>query len=354
MKTCRSVLAFLLALTMLFALTSCGNNSTPSSNENTASNASQFQANSSTTASASSYPSQPLTVIITGNAGGGMDTMVRTLQPYLEKLMGISLVPTNVYSGSVWLGWNQMLDADPDGYTIANVTVPSIFNFHNPKNEVDKTLDDFNFLCNIISDPNVIAVRPDDSRFTDVNDLADFVEWCKAHPDEGLICTQAAKGGDDHIMFVKLLRATGVTNLIELHEQGDTDKKATFYGGNCDVYIGNVGDTYAEYQNGECKILCVTSDKRSNFLPEVATCYEQGIDLYNVAGRGLCTQPGVPDEIKEQLLTYLKEAIANPDYQEKMKSLGLEIDYKEGDDYAAYMKAEDEAVVSMLDELGWS
>ena len=54
---------------------------------------------------AADYPSKPLNVIITGNAGGGMDTMVRTLQPYLEKIMGISLVPMNVYSGSRMLIW---------------------------------------------------------------------------------------------------------------------------------------------------------------------------------------------------------------------------------------------------------
>jgi len=343
----------LIAMAMMISMTAC-QQSNPAPENQPAEPSAPSTSAPATTDDGNDYPSKPMTVIITGNPGGGMDTMVRTFQPYLEKLMGISLVPTNVYAGSVWLGWNQMLDAEPDGYTIANVTVPSIFNFHNPKNEVDKTLDDFNFLCNIICDPNVIAVRADDDRFKDVNDLADFVQWCKDNPDQKLITTMAAKGGDDHIMFVKLLRATGITNLVELHEQGDTDKKATFYGGNCDIYIGNVADSYANYLDGEAKILCTTGDERSKFMPDVATAQEQGFDVYNVAGRGLCTQPGVPDEIKEELLGYLKQVMNDPDFQQKMESLGLEIVYMEGDEYTEYLNNEDAAIVSMVEELGWA
>lgn len=358
MKRTKRILAILLAAAMLL-LAGCSGSAPSSSQDAAPSEQSTSETPGSTdstgSAEADAYPNKPLTIIVNSGAGGASDSTMRALAVYLEKYMGVTVTVMNVTGGSGWIGWNQCLTAPADGYTIVTSNAHTIFSYYNKETANDRTIDDFDVLCNIVSDKGVVAVRSADERFKDVNDLKDLVEYLKANPNEEFLGGVGPAGGDDHMRLLMLCNEAGLTNVTPVHSAGGTSEaKPTFLGGHVDIYFGNVGDTSAEYESGEIKVLGVTDQSRSSFMPDVPTAEELGFPVYSSSSRGISTALGTDPAVREKLMGYLKQALSDPEFLAQMDAMGFEMDYIEGDALKDFMKKNEDGIVSILDLLGWA
>ena len=135
---------------------------------------------------------------------------------------------------------------------------------------------------------------------------------------------------------------------------GTSELKTTFYGGHCDLYVGNVGDAYQNYLDGEIKLLCVASEERSEFVPDVPTTKELGFSFTQCADRNFVAQPALDETIKEKLVNYLHEALSNPEYIQKMKDTGNEVYYMDSETLNASMRDAEQGIIQILDLMGWA
>lgn len=71
------------------------------------------------------FPTRPLNLIISWTAGGGQDLTARAIQPHLEKALGQSVIIVNKPGGGGSIGFNEVANAAPDGYTFGQFT-PSL------------------------------------------------------------------------------------------------------------------------------------------------------------------------------------------------------------------------------------
>ena len=69
-------------------------------------------------ASAQSYPSRPVTIIVPTPAGGATDVIARLLAERMRTTLGQPVLVENVAGASGALGTNRTVRAAPDGYTI--------------------------------------------------------------------------------------------------------------------------------------------------------------------------------------------------------------------------------------------
>ena len=53
-----------------------------------------------------------------GSPGGGYDTYTRTVSAFLEKRIGVKLIPTNETAAGGMIAMNRMINAPPDGLTV--------------------------------------------------------------------------------------------------------------------------------------------------------------------------------------------------------------------------------------------
>src|SRR5215510_6951598 len=53
-----------------------------------------------------------------GSPGGGYDTYTRTVSAFLEKRLGVKLVPTNEPAAGGMIAMNRTVNATPDGLTL--------------------------------------------------------------------------------------------------------------------------------------------------------------------------------------------------------------------------------------------
>ena len=65
------------------------------------------------------YPSQPVTAIVPFTAGGGVDILSRALAAEFGKLLGQTFIVVNRDGAAGTIGFAQLAQAKPDGYTIA-------------------------------------------------------------------------------------------------------------------------------------------------------------------------------------------------------------------------------------------
>ena len=108
---------------------------------------------SGSAASGEWQPNRSVTMLVPWSAGGGSDLAVRTLVPYLEDDLGVSITVVNSTGANGWIAWNELLKADPDGYTIAQMNIPTVYSgYLDPQQNRSENLDSFALVANEISD----------------------------------------------------------------------------------------------------------------------------------------------------------------------------------------------------------
>ena len=76
------------------------------------------------TGEAATYPTKPVTIIVTADAGGGEDTGMRGVAPFLQKHLGVSVLIENMGGAGGKIAFEKFMKTKPDGYTLIFQTFP--------------------------------------------------------------------------------------------------------------------------------------------------------------------------------------------------------------------------------------
>ncbi len=80
-----------------------------------------------TNKAATDFTTKTIKITIHAAAGGSADVPIRGLLPYLEKQLGVAVIAENVEGGGGRTARAQLYKAEPDGYLLGTLTVPSIY-----------------------------------------------------------------------------------------------------------------------------------------------------------------------------------------------------------------------------------
>lgn len=292
---------------------------------------------------AHAFPDKGLDLIVAYGAGGGTDVTARQLANDLSKVIGQTVTVKNVTGGGGWNGWGSLAHAEPDGYTIGYINVPNLYaGFLNPETPRDENLSSFTPLMNHVTDYCVWAVKADSPYKT----LADVIEAAKKEP---VSIAAHGFGGDDHLALMRMAKMTGA-NFNVVHNNSTAISLTQVLGGHVALVGANVSEVISQHDSGELRILGVMSPERSEFLPDVPTFKEQGFDQVWSVSRGIAAPAGLPDDVKQTLISELKETLNSEEHKEAAKKLGLSLEIIEGDDYKKFL-SDTEAEVKTL--MGW-
>nr|WP_263327702.1 tripartite tricarboxylate transporter substrate binding protein [Neobacillus sp. Marseille-Q6967] len=294
------------------------------------------------------FPDKPLNIIVAYDAGGGTDTTARTLQPFLEDELGVTVNIINKPGGSGWVGWNAISNAKPDGYTIGFLNSPNFASgLVNPTMEKQIDLNSFQTIGNHVADPGAIAIRVDDKRFSNFEEL---VEYAKKNE---VTATATGVAGDDHLVTLKLNEKLG-TKFRVIQFEGTAKSRAAFLGGHVDILITSVGEAYPMHQEKQLKVVSITSKEKSPFLPDVPTVADAGYEtIISQSTRGLVAPVGVDSEKIEILEKALEKAANKAEHIEKMKEIGTQTLYLNAEEYKELLEQDIKDIESLKDLLGW-
>ena len=355
----KKIIAMALGLTMALSLAACGSSSQSGTQAASTEAAAEAEESAATEASdtaasaaATDYPKNTVTLYCGYSAGGGSDVICRILAEKLTKNLGQTVIVENVTGSGGWVLWSQMFaDTNPDGYSIYMVNTPNFnlgaYDLANPR---EYTYEDIDLLCNWVSDYNAIAIRTDETRYTDWDS---FVEYWKANP---LVSSASAVGvmSDDATLVDRLCNYYG-TEVSMMQTSGASDNQAMLLSKSTDFMVGNVSEMANAHLNGEYKIICVFGPERDKYVSDVPTFKElTGDEMVGDSSRGFALPKGVDPAIREVILNAMRESINDPETMAQMDAIYTPVNYVEGDDYYALMQNRLEAALEAygrLDEL---
>lgn len=340
------ILATLMCLSLLAA---CGG--TPANQPNPGTSSTQQNTNTPNSGNDVWKPSKSVTVIVPWSAGGGSDIAVRTLQPYLEDELGVSLTVVNTTGGNGWIAWSELLAAKPDGYTIAQMNIPTIYSCYlDPQQQRSENLDSFMWVANEVSDWGCMVVKAGDTRFSDVESFISY------GMENELLAADNGVGTNKHLLSENLMSQIPGLKLTEVHQSGWSDSYAALLGGHVDVGWASVGECLQAYHDGELDILCVFATDRSSLLPDIPT-FNEVMPQYNITSpsdRGFCLPAGTDQAVYDRWVDAMDKCINNPEFIQKMADLGQAVNYIGGEDFYNYAKEQEGEFAKFADILGWT
>jgi len=261
-----------------------------------------------TTASmAAGFPDKPVTLVVWSGAGGALDTYGRKLAELLEKEIGWTVRVDNRPGGSGAVGVSQIMNQPADGYNILVLTGTLTFGI--AQGLIPFQLKDLRLLRAMQSEPSSLAVLAD-SQFKTTDD---FVKYMKEHPN-GLKVGGHAPGGFHQYMLYQFMKAGGFESGWIPH---DASGKVALglLGKHLDAAMMTPSTGLAQVKSGEIKLLGISMDKRSDFLPDVPTFKEQGYDVEGAVWRGIAVKAGTPDDVVDSIQAAIDKVTASADWK---------------------------------------
>lgn len=289
-------------------------------------------------ASAQSYPTRPITMVVPYPPGGLTDAIARVLVEGMRKPLGQNVVIENVGGAGGTIGSHRVVRAEPDGYTI----LLGIWNTHVAVGELFKLeydiVKDFQPIAFMSDAPLLLAIHKD----VPVKNYKELIEWLKANPDKAS-SGSAGPGSPPHLLDEVLRKHTG-TIFRTVHYRGAGPIMQDLLTGQIQIAFLNPATALPHIRSGIIKAVAVTSPERMKLAPDVPTVKEVGLpELEFSLWSGLFAPKGTPKEIVAKLSDAVKAALADPDVREKIERQGVVIappDKQTPEALAAIQKAE--------------
>lgn len=275
-----------------------------------------FQAQAQT----ASFPTKALRLIVPFPAGGGTDTMGRTLADQLSKDLGQPVVVENRAGAGTVIGNDVVAKSAPDGHTLlintnAFVSVIAL----QPKLPYAGEAA-FSAVTILGRAPNVAVVNNEST----LKNGADFLNHARAHP--GKLSYGSAGNGTSTHLAAELLKSTSQIFVTHVPYRGATPAVTDLMGGQVDVVFGTLPSVAPFVASGKLRALAVTSATRSALLPNVPTFAESGAKGYEAdVWYGIFVAAGTPAPIVQQLNAALKRVTATPEFKKRAQGEGLMI-----------------------------
>lgn len=270
-------------------------------------------------AAAQDYPSKPISMIVTWNAGGSTDVIARLAAKPLGDILGQPIAVVNTAGGGGSLGTQAALDAPKDGYTILATTSGN--HILTPlKNDVGYTYEDFEPIGQLVAATLILAVNAESPWQT----LDDFVEAARAEPGKYLF--GAVPSGAPHLTM-NSLADTAEFEVVHLPQQGGGPGATALLAGNIDVLPANAATVASNIKAGTMRGLAVFSTDRDPAFPDIPTASEQGFEVLGSPFVGIAVAKGVPDDVLETLRNALREAANDPEFQKRALGTATAITY---------------------------
>jgi tripartite-type tricarboxylate transporter receptor subunit TctC len=263
--------------------------------------------------------SGPLTKIIFPFAAGGSgDTLCRLIAQHLGQPLDRTFIVEDRNGGDGLIGIKSVKGARPDGTTILVTTGPTMFLL--PMVETQPSFDrdkDFMPVSLLTRFEFCVAIGP----AVDAKDFAGLVAWLKANPDKATFGVPS-NGTIPHFTGSRLQELLGIP-LTRVAYRGTTPIINDMLGGHLPFAVITAADAIPQHRGGGIRILAVSSEARSPFLPDVPTLRESGIDLVAGAWYGMWLPAGAPPEFAKQLSGAVAAVLAKPEVKEKLLAIGL-------------------------------
>jgi tripartite-type tricarboxylate transporter receptor subunit TctC len=260
-------------------------------------------------ASAQSYPTQRVTIVVPFGAGSVTDILARIVADEMSKKWNQQVIVENKpgLAGTTSVG-----KAAPDGYTLMLTS-----NGHTVAGLVSKTLTvdpvkDFSGITRIASAPLYLITNPG----LPARNLKDVIAAAKAQPGKlnfsspGLASTTFIAGAQ--------FRKTAGINIVHVPFKSAPDAVTAVIRNDVQMYFAPVNLAKEQSEGGKVIAIAAATARRIPELPNVPTFTEAGLPFVYDSWFGLMAPAGTPQAILDKVSKDWSDALKTPEMKAKL------------------------------------
>lgn len=287
-------------------------------------------------ATAQTFPSKPIRLIVPWPAGGTVDGLVRAVSPKLSDALGQPVIVENRAGASGSVGAAEVAKAQPDGYTLL-----AVFDTHATNPLLFKSLPydgyrAFEHITQIVASPQAFVGA---TNFPP-NNVREVIAYGKANPGK-ITYASVGAGSSNHLTTALFANRAGI-EMLHIPYKGGSPAMTDLLGGQINVMIVSAWQTIPYIKGGKLKGLAVGSKQRMAQLPDVPTLSETLPGFEGASWTGLVAPARTPAPIITRIQQEVVKALAQPDVREKLTAQGFEIVGSTPQEFTAFVTAESE------------
>jgi len=300
-------------------------------------------------AAAQEWPERPITLIMPWGAGGGTDTVARTLAAAMEGPLGQPVNVVNRTGGSGIIGHTAMATAAPDGYTIGTINVD--LSQLVCQGLTDLTANKFTHIALINTEPAAVSVSAE-SEFTS---LEDALQAIRDNPPGTYTASGSGTGSIYHLAWAGLLVAADIDpgRVIWVPSQGGGPSLQDAASGSIDFVTPPLSTAAPLIEAGRIRPLATMGAERFSGLPDVPTVNEAvGLDWTSQTWRMIGAPAGLSDDVRDKLTTAVRTAFDSAVFTEFMDGRGFAKTWMDPEEARAFHASEDTAICEVMEAAG--
>lgn len=282
----------------------------------------------------SGWPNRPVRIIIPFTPGGGADTIARVVAQKMTETLGAQFIVESKPGAGGNLAADFIARSAPDGYTMFLAgDHHATNNFLNPNLTYD-AVKDFEPVSLIVQYPVAMAI-PNNSPF---KTLAEFIAKAKAEPGK-LTFGSPGHGAVPHLSAELFTRAADIKMTLVPY-RGAAPGIQDLIPGRIDSFFNNIAPMLPLSQQGQLRLLAVTTAKRSPMAPDLPTMAET-LPGYNVSGwYALFVPARTPREIIDKMASAAKGVVGDQKLRKILDDQAMIVVCSSPDELGSFHKAE--------------
>ncbi|MCX6467586.1 MAG: tripartite tricarboxylate transporter substrate-binding protein [Pseudonocardiales bacterium] len=289
-----------------------------------------------------------LRVLVPNAPGGGYDITARTAARAMEDSGTSGAVEVfNLPGAGGTVGLGRTVNEGGNDRLVMSMglgVVGAVFTNASPT-----TLADVTPIARLTEESEIVVVGKD-SPFTSIDQLV--AAWT-ADPAAVPVGGGSSPGGPDHLAPMLMAQAVGLAprDVNYVAYDGGGELLAAVLGDKVAFGVSGLGEFADQVAAGELRVLAVTSAERAPGL-DAPTLVESGIDVEFTNWRGVVAPPGLDDEGRTELVEAFTALHGTPEWTEALQTNGWDDAFLVGDEFGAFLAAENDRVAGVLRELG--
>jgi tripartite-type tricarboxylate transporter receptor subunit TctC len=269
-------------------------------------------------ASAQSYPTKPIRVLVPFAAGGVADITARVVAQKLGEQMGQQVLVENRPSAGSVIATDAVVKADPDGHTLLLASNGNAVAATLMKSLPYDTLADLAPISTLGTFDLFVVVNGD-SPFKSFGDL---VTYARANPGKLTVGTIAI-GSTQHLS-AELFKSMANVDVLNVPFKATPQVVTALRGNEVQAAFEIFAPVAAQVRGGQLRALATTAPRRFPGLPDVPTIAESGVAGYQATSWNALAAPAkTPRAVIDRLNREVNTAVAAPDVQKRLQELGV-------------------------------
>jgi tripartite-type tricarboxylate transporter receptor subunit TctC len=281
------------------------------------------------------YPTRPVRLIVTSEAGSAPDVMARILGQRLSEALGQQVVVDNRAGAGGIIGYEIASKAQPDGHTIVMSTIALVTTYTIYRKLPYHPAESFTQISNFASLPYILVVAPS----LPVTSVKQLIDFAKSHPGK-LNYGSPGNGTAQHLTTELLKMQTGI-NMVHIPYKSGAGAVSAILSGEAHLFFAGLPPAFPHVKAGRVRALAVTTPRRFPTVSEVPTMAEAGMPGFEVDSWQAVIGPAkMPKALVQQLNAHIVKILGVPEVRKVLLTSGAEANPSTPDALAKLVRAE--------------